>query len=313
MRSVVDDVLTIEVGAAQAEWPALAVVSEALPDVATADLRQLFVLGGVTRDGGPCTQGVTLAAGDRLEVLVGSAGAGLPRIAPRRLKGFDVLRADAEVWACFKPAGVSVEAERDGTHTFKAAIFQALAPGLRRPRVVHRLDKETSGAILVALSRGAMQELTRQLEAREVRKEYLALVARAPREERGVVELPLREKEARTRWEVEERFGRHALIRAFPETGRMHQIRQHLAAIGLPLVADSLHGDRSPLLLSQLKRNYRPPRGGAERPLLARLGLHAQRLAWRDPTSGEPREVEAELPKDLRVALKQLRKYDAAV
>ena len=155
-------------------------------------------------------------------------------------------------------------------------------------------------------------------------KEYLALVRGRTREDGGTIDLPLETqkrsrgnrprvevgdgKAALTVWQVEQRFGRHTLLRVFPKTGRQHQVRAHLSAIGHPLVVDRRYGGGEQLLLSEIKRGYRPSADG-ERPLLARTPLHAHRLGAVSP-SGEPLELEAPLPQDMAVALRQLAKYD---
>ncbi|MGE0708463.1 MAG: RluA family pseudouridine synthase [Planctomycetota bacterium] len=307
-----------EVSAAEAGRSALSVLSDLLPDVPTWALKQLFTQELVLRDARPCGAGQGLAAGE----VLAAEWDDLPRIEPRRLEGFEVLWRGAEVWACHKPAGVSSEPERDGTEPLlRGAVLWELRRGgapLTRPRVVHRLDKETTGAILIALSHAALAALTAQLEAREVHKGYVALVEGIPREDEGVIEAPLvtgKRKvraddpagvSARTRWRVLERFARHAWVRAEPETGRTHQVRVHLAHLGHPIVGDALYGTGGPLLLSRLKPGY--VSRGEEKPLLARVALHAHDLRFRDPASGAPVEVTAPLPHDLTVALKQLRR-----
>jgi 23S rRNA-/tRNA-specific pseudouridylate synthase len=122
---------------------------------------------------------------------------------------------------------------------------------------------------------------------------------------------------ARTLWRVEETFRDLALLRVFPKTGKTHQIRVHLASVGLPLAIDPLYnaprgggaGAATPgLLLSTFKRGYRPTGGGVERPLIERLTLHAETLRFTDRT-GAKLEVVAPPPKDFRAALNMLRKY----
>lgn len=302
---------------------ALGVLADALPDVPTAALKRLFASGQVLRAGRACGAGQRLAAGEELSVAAGAL-ARLERVSPAPLPGFAVLYEDPGLLACFKPAGVSVVAERGASERpFLGAVLHHLASRPGRPRLVHRLDRETSGVVLVALDRATLRELGRQFADREVGKEYLALVHGAPREDTGRVELPLaveqrprrgrppvtwgRGKEAATAWEVVERFGRHSLLRACPETGRQHQVRAHLAALGHPLVCDAAYGGRGPLLLSALKRGrYRNK--GEERPLLARVALHARRLRF--VRAGAPCEVVAPLPADFERALACLRRHD---
>ena len=158
---------------------------------------------------------------------------------------------------------------------------------------------------------------------RQVQKDYLALVTGVVLRDAGEIDRPLEDAgapasrrgpktlvEAHTRWEVVERFQTHTLLRCHPLTGRQHQIRQHLAAVGHPLAVDPQYGGAAQLLLSKIKRGYRAPSKGEERPLLARLSLHAHRIVFASPASGQPVEVVAPLPDDLEVALRQLRKWD---
>lgn len=301
----------------------LALLSDLLFDVPTATLKRLLKDDLVTLASAPSTAGRKVTAGERLVVEDESALADA-RIPPAPLDGFEILREVHDVLVCFKPAGVPVEAERgQDALEFKGALLHHLRGRTCRPRVAHRLDKDTSGLILVALSRAALTDLTRRFEAREVKKEYLALVRGRVREDQGVVDLPLlapsrrstkkaplkdgKGKDALTRWRVEERFGRHTLVRAFPETGRHHQVRSHLASLGHAIIADFRYGGGKHLLLSDLKPGYRPSADG-ERPLFGRMALHAHRLSL--TLGGEPFDFEAPPPRDFEVALRQLRKYD---
>ena len=220
----------------------------------------------------------------------------------------------------------------------------------REPRwaklaIIHRLDKETSGVLLFALNRAAQQHVSQQFQNNTVAKEYLALVRGRPGEREGEVDAPLAVhptnpkrmavakhggRPARTGWRVEETFRGFALIRCFPKTGKTHQIRVHLAHIGLPLAIDPLYGGsadgrggasagggggrggraaaRDGIFLSQFKRDYRPTRGEKERPLISRLTLHAEKLTFTD-VAGERVEIVCPAPKDLRATLNQMRRH----
>jgi len=193
-----------------------------------------------------------------------------------------------------------------------------------RPRLVHRIDKDTTGVLIVAKTIEAERSLRRAFDEGRVAKRYLALVEGEYALEDGeetIVDLPIapdarrsgrmcvREaggKPSRTRVAVEQRFRGYTLLRCEPLTGRTHQIRVHLAEQGFPLVVDPLYGRRQALLLSELKRGYKRKPGRAEHPLIDRLTLHALEVSFPHPEgSGEVR-VEAPVPRDLSRALKQL-------
>ena len=199
-----------------------------------------------------------------------------------------------------------------------------------RIRVVHRLDKDTTGVLLFARHAAAQRHLSHQFQNNGIEKEYLALVRGRPATASGSVDAALARhptskermaivrhggRPARTEWKVEETFREFALLRVFPKTGKTHQIRVHLASIELPLAIDPLYnaprggGPWTGLLLSQFKRGYRPVAGETERPLIDRLTLHAEKLRFDDPTTGERVELLAPIPKDLRAAINMLSKY----
>ncbi len=253
-----------------------------------------------------------------------------------------ILYEDDDLLVADKPAGLAVEPERwrrdagclSGVLIAEAADREGgldeegrpVAGALGwRPRLVHRIDKETSGCVLVAKHLEAERALRRAFEEGRVEKSYLALVEGDwYEEEPRVIDEPIAVgprrsgrmvvgrggKPSRTRITPEERFRGFTLLRAQPLTGRTHQIRVHLADAGFPLVVDALYGRRDALCLSEFKRGYRPKRGAVERPLLARLALHAWRITF--PALGSPaqppRTVEAPLPSDLQRVLKQMRK-----
>jgi 23S rRNA pseudouridine1911/1915/1917 synthase len=191
------------------------------------------------------------------------------------------------------------------------------------PRLVHRLDKGTSGVLLVAKTDRARAELGRQFEDREVEKEYLALVRGRPRGDSGTVDLPIVPEvlsapgrprmrtvapgagpPARTGWRVERRFAGYALLRLFLFTGRTHQIRVHCASMGLPLVADDQYGDGRALTASLAAGAAAPERG--EEALLARVALHSARLVFTHPVTGRRVAVEAPLRGDMARAVEAL-------
>ncbi len=188
---------------------------------------------------------------------------------------------------------------------------------------VHRLDADTSGVLLCAKTKPALDFLSGQFQGKTVEKRYLALVAGSPPEDSFVVDRPIREDEripgrmrtvpkagkaSATEFRVLERFGRFTWLECRPLTGRTHQIRVHLAYAKYPILNDVFYGDPAiQLLLSGLKRGYK---GRAdERPLIARLALHAAALTVKHPETREAVTIEAPLPNTFEVALKYLRKY----
>jgi len=191
------------------------------------------------------------------------------------------------------------------------------AGGPTRPGIVHRLDRDTSGVIVVARSEEAHHALAKQFERRTVEKSYLAITQGAPRFDRDEISLPIgihpyqREKmavrsdhptsrEAVTRFEVLERFRGAALVRVTPKTGRTHQIRVHLAAVGCPVLCDGLYSGRTVIEPTFLGLPGGPP-------LLGRQALHASSLAIDHPMSRERLTFSAGLPADMERMLEALR------
>lgn len=243
-----------------------------------------------------------------------------------------VLWEDEDFVAVIKPAGLATIPGRGETDSVLEQLARQLrlpCSGLQDPRVrvVHRIDKETSGVLLFARNADAQRHLSRQFQDNRVTKEYLALVVGRPIESEGEIDSPIARhptdrrrmatvrrdgRPAHTLWKVEERFRDYALLRVFPRTGKTHQIRVHLKHVGMPLAVDPLYnpprsGGRAGIFLSLFKRGYRPA-AQVERPLIDRLTLHALRLSFHD-LAGREQQVEAPVPKDLGAAVSMLRKY----
>lgn len=185
---------------------------------------------------------------------------------------------------------------------------------------VHKYEPAASGAVLFAVSKPAQQSLQVQFEEREASLTWLALVAGFV-EEDGVVDTPLlynkrdgrlavsqhgRAHPARTAYHVVERVAGNTLLECRVEEGRDEQVRTHLASIGHPLTVDPRHGGGLEVKLSLYKPGYRASSRHDERPLISRLTLHASRVRFRHPRTGDFHEVEAPLPKDFRATLAQL-------
>lgn len=234
----------------------------------------------------------------------------------------DILYQDEDIVVVAKPSGVPTIPERFDTR--KSSMQEALSNLFPRVWTVHRLDRETSGVIVFALNEEAHRSLSVQFEKRQVEKTYLALVEGVPLPDHGSVEKPIGPhpgkpghmtiiksgKYALSTYKVEESFRGYALLAVSIHTGRTHQVRVHMADIGHPLLADPLYGNSDVLYLSQLKsNNFKLGKFQEETPLLQRTALHAWRLRFQHPRSGEPVSIEAPLPKDLRAVLNQLRKW----
>jgi len=233
-----------------------------------------------------------------------------------------VIFEDETMLAYDKPSGMLVAPDRwdKKRENLMALVHDRLGHGVAN---VHRLDADTSGILLCAKTKPALDFLSGQFQSKTVEKKYLALVVGSPPEDNFAVDRPIKEDEHHpgrmrvvpkagkasvTEFRVLERFGRFTWIECRPLTGRTHQLRVHLAATKLPILNDPFYGDlETKLLLSDLKRGYK---GRAdEKPLINRLALHASELTVKHPTTREPVTIHAELPKEFEVALKYLRKF----
>lgn len=208
-----------------------------------------------------------------------------------------ILFEDGQVIVVDKPAGLASIPERTPG---RESVLSLLKASRGRLYVVHRLDKEASGVMVFAKNASAHKSLNEQFSGRTVRKEYVALVHGRIDGERGVIDKPLRQfgsgrigvdeqagKDCVTEYQVTERFRDFTLVRAYPLTGRQHQIRVHFYSFGHPIVGDRLYGERS------VQGKY------------PRLMLHAERLSFNLPT-GERMTLEAPLPELFRKTLEGL-------
>jgi RluA family pseudouridine synthase len=253
--------------------------------------------------------------------------------ATREFWEIPVLFEDEHLLALNKPALLLTSPDRSEPQ--RPSLIKLLHAGIERDASwakgrglayvmnAHRLDFETSGVILFAKSKPVLIELANSFGSNKPLKRYVALVRGEPTEEKFTVDAklaphpvqpgsmrvdPKHGKKSETQFEVAEKFVGWTLLNCFPLTDRPHQIRVHLKHAGFPVVADKLYSGK-PLWLSRLKRDYKPNKNEDERPLIARVALHAEQLTIDHPVTKEPLVINSPLPKDFSVALKYLRKY----
>ncbi len=278
-------------------------LTQVLPGYSRAQLKKLITQGDVLVNGQKPRASRRLAEGDVVTVeLPPSPGLPLPEPIP-----LAVVYEDADVLVIDKPAGLTAHpapGHPDGT-LVNALLSRcpelALSSGdIMRPGIVHRLDKDTSGLMVIARNETAREYLVAQFKSRSVTKGYLVLVKGRLSPDQGMIEAPIGRdphrrrrmaivdegKEATTLYRVRRHLGDYTLVEVTPVTGRTHQIRVHLSAIGYPVVGDTTYGVRSPHLSRQF--------------------IHAFRLGFHLPSNGEYREFTSPLPPDLERALQLL-------
>ncbi len=272
-----------------------------LPEESRTRLARLIEQGHVTVDGRAAAARLKLRSGESVDVAL-APRAEASAHAPEAI-ALAIVHEDDDVLVVDKPAGLVVH---PGSGNWQGTLLNALlhhapaAAHLARAGIVHRLDKDTSGLLVVARNEAAQQSLARQLKDRAVKRTYLALV-RGKVKRAGTVDAPIGRhpvqrtrmavvaggKPAVTHYRVREAFSAHTLLECDLETGRTHQIRVHLASIGHPIEGDPAYAPRGPQRL-------------------ARQALHAWKLAFRHPRSGAPMAFESPLPADFRALLESL-------
>ncbi len=282
-------------------------LSEQRTDLSRSQLQRFIHEGRVLVDGAGAKPSQKLEPGQRVTLA-------MPAAAPSALAAesiaLAIVYADRDIVVVDKPAGMVVHPGHGVRSGTLVNALLARYPELRafedsvRPGIVHRLDKDTSGLLVVARHPAAQQFLQEQFAARAVRKTYWALVHGVMHQQHGIIEAAIgrshaqptqmavagkSERAARTSFSVLERFARFTLVEAHPVTGRTHQIRVHFAALGHPVAGDQTYGRRDDELG------------------LTRQFLHARRLTLTLPSTREPRTFVVDLPADLQAVLDRLR------
>ena len=313
-------------------------LARALPKYSRVQLRKVIGAGGVTVNKQGTKVAYKLDAGDRIRIVLPPMNTAGPH--PEEIP-LDILFEDEHIIAVNKPPGMVVHPARGHwSGTLASALsfhFQQLSQvgGPTRPGIVHRLDRDTSGVMVVAKTDPMHYALAAQFEGRTTEKEYIAITSGVPDRDRDRIDQPIgihpqqREKmairadhstsrDASTFYEVVERFPGHALVRVLPKTGRTHQIRVHLAHIGCPVLCDKLYGGRSQITRGELLRGRGPGDGGRGSivgtglpadadVVLQRQALHARRIKLAHPATKEPIEFIAPLPTDMQTVIETLR------
>ena len=306
-------------------------LTAALENISRARVQQLIEQDKVRVNGAAARASLKLRASDVIEIA-GEAERRPLKAAPEDIP-LDVVYEDDDLAVINKPAGMMVHAGAGDEERNRGTLVNALlfrfrklsgVGGDARPGVVHRLDKETSGLIVIAKSDEVHRKLAAQFASRQVKKKYIALVMGWPGEKGTIAAQISRDRLRRTRmttrrsggraavshWRVtrklETPFGKFALLEVEIETGRTHQIRVHLASIHHPVVGDSLYGAPRVLRTQALARGVRRGAASGEQLSLTRNFLHAAALEFIHPRTRERMHFERPLAEELQNFLKRL-------
>lgn len=293
------------------------------PHMSRTGIQRLIKQGAVTVNGAPTKASYEMSGGDVVELLMPDPEP--PEIVPEDIP-IDVLYEDEHMLAINKQAGIICHPARvtqTGTLVHGLAFYAArLSHGEDpfRPGIIHRLDKNTTGVMLVAKSDEAHWRLALQFERRTIRKVYLAVVEGSPQLDADTIDAPIgvhpvvREKfavmirenkidvgkSAMTRYEVAERFRGYTLMKLFPKTGRTHQLRVHMSYLGHPVVGDTLYG-------GSVVSEHSLTGEGSDEPIFPHQALHAWKISFRHPIEQDIREIEAPFRMRMRRLMRILR------
>jgi 23S rRNA pseudouridine1911/1915/1917 synthase len=277
-------------------------IAQECPELSRSHVQRLISEGYITVNDRAAKGSLKLNIGDKIAAVIPPPAPPTPL--PEEIP-LNIVYEDSDLLVVDKPAGLAVHpAPGHPSHTLVNAIL-AHCPdfaigGSMRPGIVHRLDKNTSGLMVVAKNDAAQQSLSNQMKARSVLKRYLVLIQGHLSPERAIIDAPIGRdpshrkrmavvsegREARTQYRVIKYLNGYTLIEVTLETGRTHQIRVHLSSIGFPVVGDEVYGKRSTILNRQF--------------------VHACYLGFRLPSSGEQVEFSSKLPADLEEALEHI-------
>jgi 23S rRNA pseudouridine1911/1915/1917 synthase len=275
------------------------------PELSRSYIQKLIEEGWITVNSRLAKSSLKLKLGD--SVVVTEPPPEPSPLTPEHIP-LNVHYEDADIIVIDKPAGMTTHPAPGSRSGTLVNALLGLLPKLaesdnpERPGIVHRLDKETSGLIVVAKNRKALETLSNQFKSRRVKKVYLALVKGHVKPDRGLIDAPIgrdpvhRQRMAvinsgrpsQTAYRVKRYLEGYTLLELKPETGRTHQIRVHLAEIGYPVVGDAVYGSKSTLVPRQF--------------------LHAYKLTFRLPSNGEQVTFTTQLPDDLKAALEKIKK-----
>jgi 23S rRNA pseudouridine1911/1915/1917 synthase len=307
-----------------------AYLASRFPDYSRSVIQKVIDAGAALVNGQPTKASYKVRTDDYIRVWLPELADEIPT--PENIPITIVHEDDALVVVNKGPGMVTHPAKGHWSGTLVNALqyhFDSLSTiaGAHRPGIVHRLDRDTSGLILVAKNDQAHKLLAQQFEERTIQKEYLALVSGVPERDSDYIvrtigfhptnreKMAIRTPEdggkaAVTFYEVVERFRGFALVRCRPETGRTHQIRVHLAHIGHAVMADKAYSGRGQITLGDVAGT---DAADASQLLIDRQALHAHSLRLNHPLSGEPLHLTAALPEDMSRTLAALRRYRAAL
>jgi 23S rRNA pseudouridine955/2504/2580 synthase len=260
-------------------------------------VRKLFRKNGVRLNGKRAKPDDPIGANDRVQLFIPFAAQKSQHVKQISLPAIEIIYEDETLLVINKPAGLAVHEGKtvSRANTLAGWVERTYKDKSLRPQLVHRLDRDTSGLLLLAKNEKALAELERQFETGKIAKEYLSLVVGRLPENEGKIDMPLPGRDdnpvrALTRYRVVQRFSETTLVRVNIETGRLHQIRLHFAKLGYPVVMDDQHGDFN------FNKRFRKDFG------LKRQFLHAQKLAIN--FDGKRHHWTAPLAEDLAQTLK---------